>query len=29
MTAVLWIVTAAMLISLIHDFYNLFAHYFR
>lgn len=29
MTAVLWIVTAAMLVSLIHDFYKLFARYFH
>jgi len=29
MTAILWIVTAAMVISLIHDFYKLIARYFH
>jgi hypothetical protein len=29
MTAILWIVTAAMLISLIHDFYKLLQRYLR
>ena len=29
MTAILWVVTAAMVASLLHDFYKLIQHYFH